>query len=54
MTRQEMKELKEYRKEATQVAKDFEYPQIVFEDINKAQTVNELSRIMHDAMKYIV
>lgn len=53
MTKTEMKEIREYRKEATQVAKDFEYPQIVFEDINKAQTVNELSRVMHDARKYI-
>lgn len=53
MTKTEMKELKEYQKEATQVAKDFDYPQIVFENINKASTVNELSRVMHDARKYI-
>lgn len=49
-----IQELKEYRKECEVVAKDFEYPQVVFDSIKKAQSVNELSRVMHNAMKYIV
>lgn len=47
------KELKAYKKEATQVAKDFGYPKVVFEDIQKAETISAISRVMHDARKYI-
>ena len=47
------KELKAYKKEATQAAKDFGYPKVVFEDIQKAETISAISRVMHDARKYI-
>ena len=47
------KELKNYKKEATQVAKDFKYPKVVFEDIQKAKSISAVSRVMHNAIKYI-
>lgn len=49
----ENKELKNYKKEALEVCKDFGYPMEVVEAVKSASSIVKISNVMHDAKKFI-